>query len=136
MNGTAPLGERIAGAIPNVVMALFAFVCAVGLWRVLAIIGLHVPLDPNEGWNAYLAAAAMAGHAYPDAHGYVVNNYPPLSFYLVGVAGRIVGDNIIAGRIVSLIAFLGVAAGIFRPRASWAAARFMRRSRAFCSWRG
>ena len=53
-------------------------------------------------------------YLYPDAHGYVVNNYPPLSFYLVGVAGRIVGDNIIAGRIISLVAFLGVAAGIFQ----------------------
>jgi hypothetical protein len=115
MNGAArPLGERIAGAIPNVVLALFAFVCAVGLWRVLAVIGLHVPLDPNEGWNAYLAADAIAGHAYPDAHSYVVNNYPPLSFYLVGMFGRVVGDNIIAGRIISLVAFLGVAAGLFR----------------------
>jgi hypothetical protein len=115
MNGTAPqLQERIAGAIPNVVLAIFAFVCIVGLWRVLSVIGLHVPLDPNEGWNAYLAAAAMAGHPYPDAHSYIVNNYPPLSFYLVGVVGRIIGDNIIAGRIVSLIAVFGVAAGIFQ----------------------
>jgi hypothetical protein len=120
MNGAAPpLEERIVGAIPNAVLALFAFVCAVGLWRVVAIIGLHVPLDPNEGWNAYLAAAAMAGHAYPDAHGYIVNNYPPLSFYLIGVAGRVVGDTIIAGRIISLVAFLGVAVGVYQ------AARFM-----------
>ncbi|HTW34156.1 MAG TPA: glycosyltransferase family 39 protein [Rhizomicrobium sp.] len=115
MTGAPPQSAgRIAGAIPNAVLALFAFVCAVGLWRVLAVIGLHVPLDPNEGWNAYLAAAAMAGHAYRDAHGYVVNNYPPLSFYLVGAAGRIIGDNIIAGRIVSLLAFACVVAGVFR----------------------
>lgn len=113
MNGRQP-AERVAAAIPNIVLALFASVCAVGLWRVLAIVGLHVPLDPNEGWNAYLAAAAMGGHAYPDARGYIVNNYPPLSFYLIGAVGRIVGDNIIAGRIVSLAAFLGVAAGLFQ----------------------
>jgi hypothetical protein len=115
MNGTTPdLGERIAGAIPNIVLALFAFVCAAGLWRVLAIIGLHVPLDPNEGWNATLTALAMAGHPYPDAHSYIVNNYPPLSFYIVGVFGHLVGDDIVAGRIVSLVAFLCVAAGIFQ----------------------
>jgi hypothetical protein len=120
MNGAAPqLQDRIAEAFPSVVMAIYAVVCAAGLWRVLATIGLHVPLDPNEGWNAYLAAAAMAGHPYPDAHGYFVNNYPPLSFYIVDVFGSIVGDNIIAGRIVSLVAFLCVAAGIFQ------AARFM-----------
>ncbi len=115
MNGTAPqLEDRIAEAVPAIVMALFAFVCAVALWRVLVVIGVHVPLDPNEGWNAYLAMAAMAGHTYPDAHGYVVNNYPPLSFYVVGVVGRIVGDAVVAGRILSLVAFLWVAGGIFQ----------------------
>jgi hypothetical protein len=115
MNGAAPpFGEKIAGGIPIVVMALFALVCAVGLWRVLAVIGLHVPLDPNEGWNAYLARAAMSGHAYPDATGYFVNNYPPLSFYVVGVIGKAVGDFIIAGRILSLIAFACVVAGVFQ----------------------
>lgn len=115
MNGATPqLQQKIAGAIPPLVTALFAVVCIVGLWRVLAVIGLHVSLDPNEGWNAYLAAAAMAGHPYPDAHGYIVNNYPPLSFYMVGVFGHLVGDNIIAGRIIALIAFFGVAAGPFQ----------------------
>ena len=116
MNAAAPRQriDRAAEAFPTVVMALFAVVCAAGLWRVVATTGLHVPLDPNEGWNAYLAAAAMAGHAYPDAHSYFVNNYPPLSFYLVGALGRAVGDSIIAGRIVSLVAFLCVAAGIFQ----------------------
>ncbi len=115
MNDTTPqLGERIAAAIPKAVLVLFALVCIVGLWRVLATIGLHVPLDPNEGWNAYLAAAAMAGHAYPDQHGYIVNNYPPLSFYVVGVLARLVGDNIIAGRMISLVAFVCVTAGVFQ----------------------
>jgi hypothetical protein len=56
----------------------------------------------------------MAGHPYPDAHGYIVNNYPPLSFYVVGAVGHLIGDNIVAGRIVSLAAFLGVAAAIFQ----------------------
>ncbi|HSZ74807.1 MAG TPA: 6-pyruvoyl-tetrahydropterin synthase-related protein [Rhizomicrobium sp.] len=73
-----------------------------------------MPFDPNEGWNAYHAAAAMTGKPlYPDAGSFIVNNYPPLSFYIVGALGRILGDNIIAGRIISLLAFPGIAFGIF-----------------------
>lgn len=86
--------------------------CVVGLWRVIAGLGLQVPLDPNEGWNAYHTAAAMSGHAlYPARDAYLVNNYPPLSFYIVGVVGRLIGDFIFAGRMVSFaaIAFIAIA---------------------------
>lgn len=99
---TAP----IVDVLPRCVMVLFALACACALWRIVASIGLEVPFDPNEGWNAYHAAAAMgAGALYPDAHGYFFNNYPPLSFYVVGMFGRLIGDQIIAGRIVSLASF-------------------------------
>ncbi|MBU6297940.1 MAG: glycosyltransferase family 39 protein [Alphaproteobacteria bacterium] len=91
-----------------------ALFCALGLWRVAAILGLHVPLDPNEGWNAYHAAAAMAGGPlYPGPHSYMINNYPPLSFYVVGALGRLFGDDIVAGRLVSLLSLAVVAYGIF-----------------------
>ena len=64
-----------------------------------------MPLDPNEGWNAYLARAAVTGAPlYPQ--GLMINNYPPLSFYIVGALGTITGDPIVAGRLVSLISFL------------------------------
>jgi len=47
-----------------------------------------LPLDPNEGWNAYFADAAIHGGVlYPAADALITNNYPPLSFYLVGAAG-------------------------------------------------
>jgi hypothetical protein len=95
----------------NILNAALALGCAFGLTRVLAIAGLHVPLDPNEGWNAYHTAAAMSGgHLYPGAASFLANNYPPLSFYVVGLFG---GDRIVAGRIVSLLAFAAVAASIF-----------------------
>jgi hypothetical protein len=98
----------------DAVLALLGFLCALGLWRVAAIAGLQVPLDPNEGWNAYHTAAALGGEAlYPGAQNYLVNNYPPLSFYLVGAAGTVIGDAIVAGRIVALLAALGVACGLF-----------------------
>ena len=92
-------------------MALF---CALGLWRAIATMGLRLPIDPNEGWNAYHAAAAMAGAPlYPGSQSTMINNYPPLSFYLVGALGRVLGDNIFAGRIVSLLSFFFVLFGIF-----------------------
>jgi len=91
-----------------------AILCLVSLWRVIAVIWLPLPLDPNEGWNAYHAAAAMAGSPlYPGPHSFMVNNYPPLSFYLVGALGRILGDNIIAGRIISLVSLGVFACGLF-----------------------
>src|SRR5580698_410666 len=88
--------------------------CVAGLARVIAMTGLHVPLDPNEGWNAYHTLAAMSGTPlYPPAGSFLANNYPPLSYYIVGAVGWLTGDEIVAGRIVSLLSLLAVAAGIF-----------------------
>ena len=80
----------------------------------LLLIPLHVPLGYNEGWNAYLAARAVGpqgGPLYPPADTLVFNNYPPLSFYLVGLLGRFLfgGDVIVAGRIVALTSLLASA---------------------------
>jgi hypothetical protein len=94
------------------VCAAGALCCAFGLWRVIAALWLRLPLDPNEGWNAYHAAAALSGlPLYPG--GFLINNYPPLSFYLVGVLGRVLGDDIVAGRLVALIAFATVCGVIY-----------------------
>ncbi|WP_428390874.1 hypothetical protein [Lichenicoccus sp.] len=80
----------------------------------LLTIPLHIPLNYNEGWNAYLdqrAVVAGAGPLYPAANSLVFNNYPPLSFYLVGAIGRyVVGDMIVAGRIVAITSLLASAA--------------------------
>src|ERR1700733_5609665 len=80
------------------------------LWLIPA----HFSADTNEGWNAFQAVNALgAGPLYPSPQALTSNNYPPLSFYLVGWAGRLFGDTIVAGRIVSLISVLVVAAEIF-----------------------
>jgi len=95
------------------------------LWGVMALLTLALlarntmaipllaPLDPNEGWNAAHTLALLAGHGlYPPPQSLMVNNYPPLSFYLVAALTQVTGDAIIAGRVLSLFAFLAVCAGL------------------------
>jgi hypothetical protein len=104
--------HAIAPILP-VLLTVAGLGCIAGILRAAAIIPLHVSLDPNEGWNAYHAAAAMRGHGlYPGAASFMANNYPPLSFYLVGLLGQVTGDPIVAGRIVSLAAFVCICGGI------------------------
>jgi hypothetical protein len=73
----------------------------------------RVSQDYNEGWNALMTKRLFAGERlYPGTDTFLINNYPPLSFYIVGSLGRIVGDDIIAGRIISIVAFLAIAIAV------------------------
>jgi hypothetical protein len=74
---------------------------------------LNVEIENNEGWNAYFADAAMGRMPlYPSADQLITNNYPPLSFYIVGLVGRLVGDPVLAGRLLSLVAVVAIATAI------------------------
>ena len=71
---------------------------------------LNIKINENEGWNAYFADAAMGRMPlYPSPDKLITNNYPPLSFYVAGAAGKLIGDNILAGRLISLAAVLVLA---------------------------
>ncbi|HEX3847846.1 MAG TPA: hypothetical protein VHV81_10740, partial [Steroidobacteraceae bacterium] len=96
-------------------LALLGAAVVCGLLRPLATLVRYVPLDPNEGWNAFFAQIAMSGgNLYPGPVGSpVINNYPPVSFYVVGLVGRLVGDNVFAGRIVSVASMLIVAVNVY-----------------------
>jgi hypothetical protein len=80
------------------------------LLRDIWIIPQHVPLDPNEGWNA--AHALRLNQLYPSPGGWMINNYPPLSFYLAAVIAHITGDAVVAGRVISLLSFAAAAIAI------------------------
>jgi hypothetical protein len=74
---------------------------------------VNVEIQNNEGWNAYFADAAMGKMPlYPSADQLITNNYPPLSFYIVGLVGRFVGDPVLAGRLLSLVAVVAIATAI------------------------
>lgn len=66
-------------------------------------------IDNTEGWNAFLQLRAIAGlPLYDTGSPYFFNNYPPLSFYLVGALSKLVGDVNLAGRLVSFAATLSL----------------------------
>jgi hypothetical protein len=74
---------------------------------------LNIEIENNEGWNAYFADAAMGKMPlYPSTDQLITNNYPPLSFYIVGMVGRLLGDPVLAGRLLSLIATIGLGTAI------------------------
>ena len=51
----------------------------------ISLIAERFSTNPNEGWNAFQAMRALgAGPLYPPPGGLTGNNYPPLSFYIVG----------------------------------------------------
>jgi hypothetical protein len=78
-------------------------------------IGVTYSFNVNEGWNAYWAAAAWQGaDLYPPPSSLKLNTYLPLWFYATGWLGSVVGDNILAGRIVAGSALLLDAVVIFR----------------------
>lgn len=73
-----------------------------------------VDINYNEGWNGYFQARAAQGlPLYSGYSPFVFNNYPPLSFYLIGGLGTLLGDPVLAGRLVSIAALSSCAAALF-----------------------
>ena len=106
--------NRINGTLYGCAGVLLLGVVVFGMIRPLLSLCRYLPLDPNEGWNAYFADAAIHGGVlYPAADALITNNYPPLSFYLVGAVGYLTGDNIFAGRGIALLSLLFVAWSIY-----------------------
>jgi hypothetical protein len=96
-------------------VALIGGTIASGLFEPLLTLTRYIPRDPNEGWNAFFAQIAIrGGELYPAPGAAIINNYPPLSFYVVGGLGRLMGDNIFAGRTIALLSMLVVAGNIYR----------------------
>ncbi|WP_231920691.1 glycosyltransferase 87 family protein [Magnetospirillum sp. XM-1] len=95
MNGDAERSYRVTvRALGMLALVLLAYPLARLFW--------DFEIDNTEGWNAYYQLRALAGESlYASGSPYFFNNYPPLSFYLVGVLSKLVGDVNLAGRLVS-----------------------------------
>jgi hypothetical protein len=88
-------------------LAVFA-AAALSMVLPAASIGLYFERSYNEGWNAYHQARAAAGEPLYGAEPWRPVNYPFLSFYLVGWLGRLLGNVLIAGRVLNLAALAAV----------------------------
>jgi hypothetical protein len=111
-------GKRCANAAMTRRFAIYLAVLAIlvvyfliwPVWRAQFLIEIW----PTEAWNAYFQDAAASGRAlYPPADQLIENNYPPLSFYVIGYLGRVFGDNLFVGRAVSIVALLCLCVEIF-----------------------
>src|SRR5262245_30195492 len=88
-------------------LLLLAVASGIALLNPLALIFRLVSRSYNEGWNAFWTqAVSHSGQLYTSVDSYIANNYPPVSFYLVAFVGRMTGDHVIAGRLVSLASFV------------------------------
>ncbi|MDI3563925.1 hypothetical protein [Bradyrhizobium sp. Arg816] len=69
----------------------------------------------TESWNAYWQDVAAAWRPiYPAAEALIGNNYPPLSFYAVGILGKLLHvDNLYVGRWLSLVGLGALAVEVF-----------------------
>jgi uncharacterized protein YqgC (DUF456 family) len=89
-----------------VLAALAAIYCAWPIWR--ATFPLEISVD--DTWNAYNADAAFETRPlYPAADDLIINNYPPLSFYLVGLLAKSGLDATYVGRALSLLTLMATA---------------------------
>jgi hypothetical protein len=111
-------GKRCANATMTRRLAIYVAALAIlvvyfliwPVWRAQFLIEIW----PTEAWNAYFQDAAAAGRPlYPPADQLIGNNYPPLSFHVIGNLGRLLGDNLFVGRAVSIVALLCLGAEIF-----------------------
>lgn len=96
------VGSAAAPAIAPLLLGILAAAYALWpVWRAL----FTLEIDIDEPWNAYWADAVLQGRPlYPDLDSLVINNYPPLSFYVIAGFQRLGIDAIAAGRILSLLA--------------------------------
>jgi hypothetical protein len=113
MAGPSSSDERAAALARLAVWGLAVLAALFLIWPVWR---AFLPLEVwgNEGWNAYHADAAASPEAlYPPPDGLVVNNYPPLSFLLIGGLAWLSGDGLYVGRALSLLATLALGLSAF-----------------------
>ena len=100
------------GALDPFQLATLALLVVIAVWMILPLAWLFAQASRghSEGWNALVALRALSDlPLYPQDQTLHTNNYPPLSFYLVGGLGALTGDHMVAGRLISLAALVAIA---------------------------
>jgi hypothetical protein len=109
---TEALPSKPTSSIPEALVwitlaVLFAF-SLLTLYYPMVRVFYRYEINYNEGWNVYVTQAAMQHRALYPAGGATTPtvSYPFLSFYLVGYASHFIGDYLLTGRLIALVAFL------------------------------
>ncbi|MBZ4329243.1 hypothetical protein [Corallococcus sp. AS-1-12] len=100
---------------PARALALLAFALlaptAPFLFFAVARLAFHVPIEPNEGWNALHTVRLVGGgplYLPFESLPLAPVNYPPLSFLVMKALSPLSPDLLVLGRVVAALAFLGV----------------------------
>lgn len=75
-------------------------------------LGYFYQINYSEGWNAYHQKEAVDGlplYSDPKTDPFTPVSIPPLSLYAIGFAGKLAGDYLIPGRVVSMLALAALA---------------------------
>lgn len=75
-------------------------------------LGYVYQINYTEGWNVYHAKEAADGQPlYVDSSidPFTPLDTPPLSFFLIGFLGKIIGSYLFAGRVISLLSLISIA---------------------------
>ncbi len=82
---------------------------------------LPLEIDPNEAWNAWNSQSVA--HLYPNTEQLIINNYPPLYFYLLHAFYLLGFEEVYAGRLISIFASLVLGILVYRTARVLGAAR-------------
>lgn len=107
---TIAIPSRNRGWLLFWVIILFLGAVAYLIYPVIRL-GYFYQINYSEGWNAYHQKEAAEGlPLYLDAatDPFTPVTIPPLSLYAIGFIGKITGDYLIPGRIISLLALAAI----------------------------
>lgn len=85
--------------------------CAVVLLLILPVGRLRAKIEINysEGVNVYNCLGAISGkYLYNPEYEWTPVNYRPFSYYIVGGAGILLGDPLLAGRLILIVSLFVV----------------------------
>jgi hypothetical protein len=105
--------SRMSAGLAAALAALATLALVYFAWPVYRTF-LPLQIDVNEAWNAYRADMLRAGQPLYSFNDFIINSYPPLSFYVVNTLSAATGINALyVGRLLSLAATVSIAVSVF-----------------------
>src|SRR5436190_1364918 len=93
-----------------IVFAVLVVLAVLLLWAPLARIPRRFDINYNEGWNSYIQQTVVnGGRIYGNPPVLTYTNYPPFSFHVVGLLGKVTGNVTITARCLSAISVFLIA---------------------------